>query len=466
MLLHHFTMTAYCYYECYMLCTYAYFDVERYGLMCYLMRRLFLLLARLLFMLLLSGMGEEFLWGPISLVHAVAHSTHTLKSASHLPTGCIDDGNTDYPGAVDCIVRPKTFDCNLVPDKAPCTYEDADRPTDYPVDYVVIHDIEGTASRAISTFHNVRSLVSIHYIVDSNGTIYQLLHDTDIAYHAGNYWYNQRALGIENVGYAANGYQWYNAAQYQATARLTAYLLNKYHIPLDRGHVIGHGNVPSPSLALMPNHVDPGPYWLWDYYFSLINSYGIPYTRGSWDANVIAIHPASDLLPLGAGGQELPQNYNFFTLYNGPSTASGQIPHAGGDTVTDETGNIEPGSSYAYTNQVIDPAGSGDIMYQIWYGVEMPQRSRKLTHFAQARQVWLAIQRGYVTHGVGIIITLNDKTKIYGKPTLDSSSQIGEAPAGAVFDAIFTIHDDKSGDWYTINFNHRQAWVLADDIDF
>ena len=250
---------------------------------------------------------------------------HLFVRVADLPVGCINDGNTDYPGAINCMVDPQNFDCNLVADKVPCTYEDATWPIDYPMDFVVIHDIEGTAREAINIFHNVHSAVSTHYIVDSDGTVYQILREHDIAYHAGNYWYNQRALGIENAGYAARGHQWYNATQYQATARLTAYLLNKYGIPLDRGHVIGHGNIPSPSLALMPNYVDPGPYWLWDYYFYLINRYGIPYTSGALDADIITVHPATDQLPLGSGGQELPQNYNYFPLYNGPSTASGRF---------------------------------------------------------------------------------------------------------------------------------------------
>jgi hypothetical protein len=434
--------------------------------MCYQVRRLSLIIIRLLIVLMFFGLGEAVLNVQISMVHAAEDSQYASTRPADLPAGCVDDGNTDYPDAIDCIVSPKKFDCNLVPDKAPCTYEDARRPIDYPIDYVVVHDIEGTARIAISIFHNVHSTVSIHYIVDSDGTVYQLLHDTDIAYHAGNYWYNQRALGIENTGYAASGDQWYNSAQYHAGARLTAYLLSKFHIPLDRSHVLGHGDIPSPSLALMPNHVDPGPYWLWDYYFSLINKYGIPYTHSSLDNNVIAVHPATDLLPLGSGGRELPQNYNFFTLYNGPSTISGQIPCAGGDALTDETCNVEPGISYAYTNQTTDPAGSGDRMLQIWYGVETPQRNRKLRHLAIARPVWLAVKQGYVTHGIGMAITLNAPTKIYGHPMLDGSSPIGKAPAGAVFDAMFSVHDNKSGDWYAINFNHRQAWVSADATDF
>ncbi len=391
---------------------------------------------------------------------------HSSARAADLPVGCINDGNTDYPGAINCMVDPQKFDCNLVADKAPCTYEDATRPVDYPINFVVVHDIEGTAREAINIFHNVHSAVSTHYIVDSDGTVYQILREHDIAYHAGNYWYNQRALGIENAGYAATGHQWYNATQYQAAARLTAYLLNKYSIPLDRGHVIGHGNVPSPSLALMPNHVDPGPYWLWDYYFYLINRYGIPYAPGALDVNIITVHPGTDQLPLGSGGQEVPQNYNYFPLYNGPSTASGQIPYAGGDALTDETGNVEPGISYAYIGVAIDPAGSGNIMYQIWYGTETHLHDQKPSHFASARPVWLAIRPAAVAHGVGHAILLNTTTKVYGRPVADDDYQIGDAPPGAVFDAILSLHDVDSGDWYAINFNHRQAWISRADINF
>src|SRR5207302_10539375 len=43
-----------------------------------------------------------------------------VRAATALPAGCADDGNVDFPGAVDCIVPPATFDCNLLPATAPC----------------------------------------------------------------------------------------------------------------------------------------------------------------------------------------------------------------------------------------------------------------------------------------------------------------------------------------------------------
>src|SRR5712691_6693963 len=92
-----------------------------------------------------------------------------------LPGGCSADQHTDYPGAVNCIVSPaKTYDCNQLPDNAPCTYESAHRPSDNPINFVVIHDIEGTAHSAISTFQNIKNEVSIHYIVDADGTTYEM----------------------------------------------------------------------------------------------------------------------------------------------------------------------------------------------------------------------------------------------------------------------------------------------------
>lgn len=399
--------------------------------------------------------------GVMQLVRAV---NAAVGKDDGLPNGCVDDGSTDYPGAINCIVQGQKFDCNRVADKAACTYEGASRPAEYPVNFVVIHDIEGSALDAINTFHDVNSSVSVHYVVDSDGTVYQMVHDTDIAYHAGNYWYNQRSVGIEHAGYAANGYQWYNATEYLSSARLTAYLLKKFHIPLDRAHVLGHGNVPAPTLALTPNHVDPGPYWLWDYYMDLIKHLGIAPAPSTFRPTIIAAHQISVGNTFDASGQEDPTSAGFFNLYTGPSTRSGLIPHAGSD-VTDETSNIEAGVSYAYSNVVMDAAGSGAFMYQIWYGAETHLHNKKPSYLANACQVWLAAKPGTVTYGSGLQVSMKSKTKIYSKPAADDTYQIGDAPGGAVFVSVFSLQDDD-GDWFEINFNHRQAWIPVDAVSF
>jgi N-acetylmuramoyl-L-alanine amidase len=418
----------------------------------------FCVLLCVMTVIIVSGIGG-FATGGLQNADAATVNVHHQQKRS-LPNGCEDDGKTDYPGAIDCIVDSKKFDCNLTPEKAPCAYEDAQRPEDYPIDFVAIHDSEGTASEAINTFHNAKNKVSIHYLVDTDGTVYQLLHEKDIAYHVGNYWYNQRAIGIEHVGYAATGYQSYNAAQYLASAQLTAYLLEKYAIPLDHAHIVGHGTVPSPTLALSPNHVDPGPYWLWDYYFSLIHDQGVPYALVADDPEIITLHPpTADVIPIGVNGLESSFNYNFFPLYTGPSTRSALIPMAKGNSILDEVGNIESDMSYVYTDRILDPAGSGKLMFQIWYGVADHLHDAHPSRFANAQQVWLAVDNNSVGRGNGFSIRVQGLAKVYGKPDLQSMYQIGDAPANAVFVSLFSVTSDDGTLWYAINYNHRQAWI-------
>jgi hypothetical protein len=394
-----------------------------------------------------------------------------VTGTSSLPAGCVNDGKVDYPGAIDCILDPKTFDCNRVPDNAPCTYQGADRPAHYNVLQVVIHDIEGTVQDALNSFQDVKSNVSVQYIVDSDGTIYQVLHDHDIAFHAGNFWYNQHSVGIEHAGFDATGWLWYNATQYLASAKLTAYLLKKYHIPLDHNHVVAHGTIPAPTLAYTPNHVDPGPYWLWDYYLGLIYKQGISYAGGQQDDNLITLHPANGRHPFGENGQETQDNFNFFSLYTGPSTDAPLIQPAGnGNDTTDETNNVEPGMSFYYLDKVDDPAGTGDTLYEIWYGEEDDAHNAKPNYFAHAKLAWLAVPPDAAIEDRGTLISLKTAhgtaVSISGKPAAGSTYYIGNAPQQSVFVSAYTVLEDGTYNrWYEINYNHRQAWVPASEVE-
>ncbi|HEU5378126.1 MAG TPA: N-acetylmuramoyl-L-alanine amidase [Ktedonobacteraceae bacterium] len=390
-------------------------------------------------------------------------------SASALPAGCTMDNKVDYPGAVDCILDPSIFDCNVSSFSYPgCTYESAHRPGDFAVDFISVHDIEGTAQDSLNVFQNHNSGVSVHYVVDSDGTVYQLLHDQDIGYHVGNYWANQHSIGIEHAGFDATGFQWYNAAEYLGSAKLMAYLLKKYNLPLDRAHVVAHGTVPAPQLAI--NHVDPGPYWLWDYYFMLIHQQGIPYVDESTNEHVIKLAPATDQQPYNDNGTETPANFNFFYLYNGPSTTSGLIPHVGNGTdITDETSNVEPGMNYYYLSKVKDPAGSGSMMYEIWYGEYDQAHANPTSLFQTAHLVWLAVPRDAAVPGEGIAVTLmgpnGGSAAVYSNPITDNSFHTGDAPTGAVFVSGMTVVEDGTTNvWYQISFHHRFCWVPASEV--
>ncbi len=94
----------------------------------------------------------------------------TAKAA--LPSGCVNDKKADYPGAIDCFLDPAKHDCKLVPGtNAPCNYLPANRPKDYAITHVVIHDSEGTALNALNAFQDPTSDAA-NYIVDTAGTVY------------------------------------------------------------------------------------------------------------------------------------------------------------------------------------------------------------------------------------------------------------------------------------------------------
>jgi hypothetical protein len=414
---------------------------------------------------------------------AAANTTTASDPAAvkALPAGCSNDGKTDYPGAIDCILNPAQHDCDLVPGtNAPCNYFSSShygptyRQNDGTITHVVIHDIEGTAVAAINTFEDPTSNDSAHYIVDSDGTVYQMVHEKDVAFQAGNLWFNQHSIGIEHAGFAATGYQWYNATEYLASANLVAYLLNKYNIPLEHNHIVGHGTVPSPNLANTPNHVDPGPYWLWDYYLRLVGSQ-LRSSRVVLPAtpHVITLHPATDQSLLGPNGTETVKNFNFFYLYTGPSTQSGLIPQEGSPSdITDETSNVEPAISYYYVNQVIDPAGTGDTMYEIWYGESDQAHANPVNFFTNAKLVWLAVPPATASTAHATVVMLKSANgsalQISGKPATNTSTvdyHIGDAPSGSLFVSGYTVLEDGTNNvWYSINYNHRQAWVPASSV--
>ncbi|MEV0810588.1 N-acetylmuramoyl-L-alanine amidase [Micromonospora sp. NPDC050200] len=144
-------------------------------------------------------------------------------------------------------------------------YTVANRPSDYRVNYVVIHVTQGSYAGSISWFQNPAAKASAHYTFrSSDGAVTQSVREKDIAWHAGNWTYNTQSIGIEHEGYVDDP-SWFTDAMYRASAALTRNLANKYGIPKDRTHIIGHIEVPGAT------HTDPGPNWNWTYYMQLVN---------------------------------------------------------------------------------------------------------------------------------------------------------------------------------------------------
>lgn len=110
-----------------------------------------------------------------------------------------------------------------------------------PVQFVLIHDTEGGWDASVATLQNDPNK-SCHYIIGTDGRLGQFVHETVTAWHAGNFHYNQRSVGIEHVGYSTKPY---TEKQYAKSATLVDYLTKKYSIPKDRSHIIGHDQVPN-----------------------------------------------------------------------------------------------------------------------------------------------------------------------------------------------------------------------------
>lgn len=146
-------------------------------------------------------------------------------------------------------------------------YTASSRPTSYPIKYVVIHKVQGSAASAASWFQNSASNVSAHFTYNnSSGYCYQSVREKDIAWHAGNWTYNTQSVGIEHGGYVTNN----DTANvcYQESAKETKSCIIYYSVLYSRTRVVGHSEVPGAT------HTDPGPYWNWTYYMSYVNPGG------------------------------------------------------------------------------------------------------------------------------------------------------------------------------------------------
>ncbi|GAA3147864.1 N-acetylmuramoyl-L-alanine amidase [Planomonospora alba] len=141
------------------------------------------------------------------------------------------------------------------------------------IDYIVVHDGEArydTMTRLVRD----PSYLSWHFTLrSSDGHVAQHLRGQDVGWHAGNWYVNSRSIGLEHEGYLAQGGAWYTEAMYRASARLVRHLAQRYGVPLDRAHILGHDNVPGATpQAVRGMHDDPGPFWDWEHYFELLGS--------------------------------------------------------------------------------------------------------------------------------------------------------------------------------------------------
>lgn len=110
------------------------------------------------------------------------------------------------------------------------------------VQKIVIHWFgQGTIESANTRFQNPATQVSAHYGI-SQGRLWQWVKEEDTAWHAGNLTVNRDSIGIEHDAGIQPPHD-LSEGDYLLSAQLVAEISQKYSIPLDRAHIIGHREI-------------------------------------------------------------------------------------------------------------------------------------------------------------------------------------------------------------------------------
>jgi N-acetylmuramoyl-L-alanine amidase len=130
------------------------------------------------------------------------------------------------------------------------------------VNAIVLHDTGGkTAESALSWFEDEKSRVSSHYVVDKDGTVYRVVPEELVAWHAGEsslfneIGVNSLSIGIELVD--DSDIDRYPDLQFASLIELCTDICFRYQVPLNR--VVGHCHIATPR----GRKVDPGPDFPW-----------------------------------------------------------------------------------------------------------------------------------------------------------------------------------------------------------
>jgi hypothetical protein len=395
----------------------------------------------------------------------------------------------ECPPFLRCDFVPAAYQQNSADPGDYGNYDLADRPADgLAVRFVVIHDTELDFDSTVAEFQNPLAYVSAHYVIRSaDGHVTQMVPTKDVAWHAGNWWINSHAVGIENEGFATELSQWFTPQLYSSLARLTRYLAWKYHVPLDREHLIGHDQVPGPTAPYQAGmHWDPGPYFDWARFMQLV---GAPLTGGHdhGTARVVTIAPNfrtnkpvvtyCDTTPCRTLP---PQPSNFVYLHTAPSESSPLVSDpllSGTSLEPDGVGTTQANDwgDKAVTGQTFAVAGRSGDWTAIWYG---------------GQEAWFLDPHGSsALAGHGVLVTPkagSGAIPVYGRAYPDSvggTATLGYTiPEGQAYVATDLVGADyyqattfnSPADYqvitgperyFEISFNHRIAFVRASDVD-
>ena len=421
------------------------------------------------------------------------HATPPSRPGPHSKPGPPSSG-AECPPGLHCDFVPAAYAQNSADPGDYGNYDLANRPADgLAIRFVVIHDTEESFADTLATFENSHSYVSAHYVTrSSDGHVTQMVPTKDVAWQAGNWWINTHSVGIENEGFALDP-SYFTPQLYHSLARLTRYTAQRYGIPLDREHIIGHDQVPGPTAAYQAGmHWDPGTFFDWAHFMALV---GAPITPKHADktGRIVTIDPnfrtnepsvsecnGSTVTPLSA------QPANFVYLHTAPSESAPLVKDAGlhddGSASTTQVWDIGARAAAGHKLEVAQRRGD-------WLGVWWLGEVAWL-HNPEEDPVVLPSQWT-------VVEAAGDKAvPVYGRAYPESSAYPSEIPDQGVVPLQYTIkpgqsyvladatvptdfyyaktYDDSlAGDhtvvrgkdvYYEIWFGHRMAYVRAADV--
>ncbi|MGW0119724.1 N-acetylmuramoyl-L-alanine amidase [Streptomyces sp. NPDC003327] len=396
------------------------------------------------------------------------------------------------PGPVEC---PPTVACEWIPapyeefgDGDYGNHDKANRPASQKVDYIVVHDTEATWDVTLGLVQDPTYVSWQYSLRSSDGHIAQHLPLKDVGWHAGNWFVNAKSVGLEHEGFLTAPDSWYTEAMYRTSARLVRYLAQRFDIPLDRQHVLGHDNVPGTVTSTIRGmHTDPGPYWDWAHYFRLL---GRPFTPSAGpDAGVVTIRPdytAHRPVYTGcakAGEACAPHGSGAVRLHTAPSADAPLVKDIGlrpggqaSTTGVNDTGaRASTGQSYAVAERSGEWTAIWYLGQKAWFHnpkaepTAVNARGRVLTPrdglaevpvYGRAYPEASAYPAGVPVQAVSPL----PYKLLAGQRYVVGGSTVGEYYFAPVFDT--TGHRVVRGqeEYYQIQFGHRVAFVKAADV--
>ena len=420
------------------------------------------------------------------LPNLLTANTLNLRKPKHTGAEC--------PTGLACQVIPAAYQVNNPADPEDYgNYDVAHREADgLDIQYIVIHDTESPYSATIELFQQPTAYVSAHYVLRAaDGQITQMVENKNVAWHAGNYYLNSHAIGLELEGVAIEGASWYSEQLYRSTARLVRYLAKKYRIPPDRAHIIGHDEVPGATPQFQTGmHWDPGPFWDWAHFMALLDAPITPSGHRQHKArHIVTIMPnfATNTPPLSycysaTDCRDLPpQPANFVYLRAAPSIDA---------PLLDDPALPGPGTTRA--PDWGDKAATGQQFYRV-----ETQGDWDAIYFG-GQKAWF-YNPGRTTNtvpGSGTLVTPKAgqaSIEVYGRAYPEAAAYPDgvpvqsiqplqySIPAGQIYVAQDRVKADYyyaptitlerhtvvegQTEYYLISFNHRLAFVKASDVD-